>query len=239
MTTSSLPAGTLPFSKTCAVVDFNTPAFARHAEQADARPQLLAGQHPIRRWEYTMAHYVLSEWQDLLQQEGRLDPPLRIADVGSAGSNFWHLLLDFTSADIELIDPAYAGHDVVGQVRVTPTDLVSFAANDRHGALDVLTAISVIEHIEQPDVRRFARAAAMLLKPGGLLFLTTDCWDADGPDCAHFHWMRKRIYNAESLRKLQVMLREVGFQSFGATDWTYHGHQVHNYSVASIAMRRR
>jgi cyclopropane fatty-acyl-phospholipid synthase-like methyltransferase len=95
----------------------------------------------------------------------------------------------------------------------------------------------VIEHVE--EIRKFFRACHMLLKPGGLLFLTTDYWDAEGDDTAHFHWMRKRIYNAERMRKLQGDLRELGYASFGQADWAYHGPQVYDYAVCSTAMVKK
>lgn len=200
----------------------------------------MVGQHEARWWEYSMAHRAIQEWDhtDGFLGGGR-PAPLLLADVGGAGSRFAHSLVAQTSEDILLIDP-HTGPEVIeecGRLAPVPLTVEQYAATAVHGQLDCLTAISVIEHVE--NYRPFLRACHMLLKPGGLLFLTTDCWNKEGPDVAHFHWMRKRIYNPESLGKLAMSCRELGFKSFGRTDWTYHGDTVYDYAFASLAMVKR
>lgn len=254
---NSTPTPTiLPLNKPCDLQG-DAERLAPYLTQVDAVPDALAGQHAIRRWEYAMALYAISQWRmarllpDLVQaadaalEEGQdqavQEPAREICDVGGAGSNFWQLLATQTSTDITLVDPVASipladlpdGRRTVWHCGTVE----SFAAETPHNQFDILTCISVIEHVK--DTRAFFRACHTLLKPGGLLFLTTDYWDADGPDVAHFHWMRERIYNAGSVRKLLQGLRELGYKSFGAADWGYPGNMLYDYSVASLAVVKK
>lgn len=229
------PDTPLPFSK-AADLEGDTGQLAPYVAQVLACPDALNGQHDIRRWEYAMALRAIDAWD--LRGEHQGGAPLEICDVGGGGSNFWQLLAQLTSEDIVLVDPN-TGQPPPGQVQWIHSRLEEFAAISRHSRFDFLTCISVIEHIPDAALRPFFRACQMLLKPGGLLILTTDYWDAEGPDVAHFHWMRERIYNAERVRKLLVGLRELGFRSFGEADWSFHGPQCYDYSVASIVVTKK
>lgn len=224
-----------PLSKVCNLPGDEaalTPFYSR----LDSIGDVLAGQHPIRRWEYAMALKTIQAWDD--RRPGPIElghpvDPLAICDVGGAGSNFWKALAERTTDDLHVIDPSvpagtpppphYWSMDVEKATTVLPP-----------GIFTVLTAISVIEHVD--PVRPFLKACHTLLKPGGLLFLTTDYCDAEGPDVFHYHWMRKRIYNADLIRKLVQSAREVGFRSFGTASWEYHGPMVYDYAVASLAL---
>lgn len=186
-----------------------------------------------------MALYTIQRWQEDTEPRA----PLQICDVGGAGSNFWQLLHGLTPDPILVIDSA--APDRVWRdgepVQYWRESVEEFATHGMHNQFDVITCISVIEHVE--ELRKFFRACHMLLKPGGLLFLTTDYWDAEGDDTAHFHWMRKRIYNAARLQRLIASVRDLGFTRFGAPtsrdSWEYPGPQVYDYSVASVALTRK
>jgi SAM-dependent methyltransferase len=209
------------------------------------RYEATLGQHEARWWEYAMAHRAIATWYESVGEylEGRSPQviagtggPLLLADVGGAGSRFAQSLVALTSEDILTIDPEPRAADLSRVVPYVGT-VEQFAAQMSHNQFDCLTAISVIEHLE--NVIPFLRACHMLLKPGGLLFLTTDCWNKEGEDVAHFHWMRKRIYTPESLGRLMKRCRELGFGAGSRCDWTYHGDTVYDYSFASLAMVKR
>lgn len=252
----------LPYSKTCDLGG-DTEQLLPFIEQVIKHSEVLAGQHAIRLWEYAMAVRTISGWERELDAEitkGQaalsaafaghpnttitLDrAPLQICDIGGAGSGFWQLLTDLTSETVHVVDPNIPPAGTVpathnnDRCQLHPVSVEAFASVTRAEAIDVLTSISVIEHVDQ--LTPFFRACLQLLKPGGLLFLTTDCWDSEGEDVAHFHWMRKRIYNAHRLLHLLGDLRELGFKSFGEADWAYHGNQLYDYSVCSIALIKK
>jgi SAM-dependent methyltransferase len=215
----------------------------------DQTPNLLDGQHPARFWEYGMALQAIAQWQlahtlsraqEIPGQEW-LPPPvvsplLQILDAGGASSNFW-VALSAVGA-VTRVDPLPAQGGLTYSM-----DLAAYA-QERHLPFDVVTAISVIEHI--PDVQerpgaqtpltQFLAAAHTLLRPGGLFVLTTDYWDAEGPDVAHFHWMRERIYNPVSFQGLIDRVRKLGFRLFGESDPTWYGPQVYEYAMASLVL---
>ena len=190
-----------------------------------------------------MALYAIQGWyQAQVSQVTQVGiPPFQICDVGGAGSNFWQVLAGLTSEPVVVVDPTTTQQTLRGHLggvgEVIKDSVEHFVTYAHHGQFDILTCISVIEHVE--EVRKFFRACHMLLKPGGLLFLTTDYWDAEGDDTAHFHWMRKRIYNDERMRTLLGGLRELGYASLGQADWSYKGPQVYDYSIASAAMVKK
>ena len=135
---------------------------------------------------------------------------VRVLDVGCADGR----LLDWYAAcpeghrlethGIEMNDEAAAiarkrGHRVVAGRFELDTELEA-------GSFDLILALHVIEHVEDPE--QFARRAAELLAPGGLLVLATPNWDS--PDARrlrghwggnHFprHWV---LYDERTLRDL-------------------------------------
>lgn len=196
------------------------------------------GQTDLRWWEYAMAQAAITAWyRSHADEAGDVPANLTILDVGGAGSRFPYVLQTYTSNLVGVCDPGLLGTAPVGFVWL-PSTLEEVAAVAVSNSFDILTCISVIEHL--PHMRPFLRAAVSLLKPGGLLFLTTDAWDCDGPDQAHFHWMRERIFNKGTIKRLIEDLRELGMESFGKSDWVYPGDQVYgSYTFASLAMTKK
>ena len=243
------PREDLAYSKACDLA-VDLPRLAPEVAWVDSVETALVGQHPIRRWEYAMALHVIDRWrfqeasrtplpEAVPVREGFYMAPVQIADIGGGGSYFWQVLATLTPTPITVVDMAPVPTLEAGQGSYYQDTVQTYAAHAPHQQFDILTAISVIEHVKAGEVRPFLRACRMLLKPGGLLFLTTDYWDADGPDTAHFHWMRERIYTQEAIRRLLISARALGFRSFGIGDWRYAGPQVYDYSVASLALVTR
>lgn len=188
-------------------------------ELAVVDQQSLANQIPeARRWEYAMALRAIYTWDAVEQRYGRL------VDVGGAGSPFtkmvegWHTTVVDPSETMSLED----------YVRSNPP------------LADVVTCLSVLEHVE--DLETFVYHLSCLVAPGGLLFLTYDCWDQIRvvPDTAHFHWMRKRVFNTAWIASIADGLRWAGYEYFGDTSFVYPGHSLYgSYSVGSLALLRR
>jgi SAM-dependent methyltransferase len=171
-----------------------------------------------RVWEYAMALHAMERW---VQQDGRT---LRtLMDVGGAGS--------------PLIAAATQRYPDLVSVVVDPVVNHPIEQSPGHNSFDVVTAISVLEHVEKPNP--FLAACVRHLRPGGLLVLTMDYWNCEGPDTGHFHWMRQRIYNRHSVTDLLTTLREkYKCRRFGETDWTYHGNHVFNYTFLAVTLRK-
>jgi SAM-dependent methyltransferase len=143
---------------------------------------------------------------DRLDQTG----PLRILDVGCADGR----LLDWyrTSSagervethGIEMDEAAAAaarrrGHRVVTGRFEMDEELES-------AGFDLILALHVIEHVDDPV--RFARRAAELLAPGGLLVLATPNWDSIDARRFRGHWGGNHfprhwtLYDERTLREL-------------------------------------
>lgn len=179
--------------------------------------QEMAGQHEQRYWEYGMALRALTSYYGQ-QQRAQLD----VLDVGGAGSPLR-----------SIVDHYFAGHlrcSVVDPRVNVPLDGWGWQA-------DAVLCVSVLEHVE--ELSGFLLHLDRVLVPGGLLFLTVDCEDmpsADGLDNRHFHWMRRRIFNLETWRRLGEPFAQVGYQLFGGADWGWHGSHVFDYSFASLCL---
>jgi len=190
-------------------------------------------QHPQRKWEYCMALRAISTW---LAQTTR-HPTYLLADVGGAGSPFWYLSPEHVTAKI--IDPDLPDGDSALGHRCSLAEKLAGRTRLR----DIVVYLSVLEHVE--DLDQFLYHLSCLVAPGGLLFLTVDYCDdlsqyAYPIDTFHFHWMRKRIFNAYSLgQSVSYPLLQRDFAEFGGRDLTWHGPQVFNYTFASLALVKR
>lgn len=216
---------TLPLSKTLDPADF-----------AELEPELTIvnrhftaerEQHSMRRWEYALALRAISQWHGPHPWEKRTPS---LVDVGGAGSPLWVMVQRDTVSpwNVTRVDP---------EINVTLQTYLQTAPR----LADVVTCISVIEHVE--DLDQFCYHLACLVAPGGLLFLTVDCCDAlgftDPPDTYHFRWMRKRIFNRNTVWQLARTFLERDLTIVGRPDYSWHGPQVYDYTFASLALVKR
>jgi hypothetical protein len=104
-------------------------------------------------------------------------------------------------------------------------------------AIPALFGLCVLDRIEAPI--NYLTRAGQVLRPKGMLFLTFTFWNAEGDDVAAGHEERRRIYDAESWRKLIKEARRSGFQTFGGMDWRYNGHKLDDHTLASLVLTRR
>ena len=178
-----------------------------------------AGQHEHRRWEYALAMHAVQQWLTFGRE---VHSPLY--DVGGAGSTFHQMLTTQTGHECGVIDPHVTGP--LAQLMHGGTPLA-----------DIVTCISVIEHVK--DLDSFLYHLACLVAPGGLLFLTMDYWNHCGPDTAHFSHMRERIFCRKSYSQLRNTLATFQLHPFGEVDTTWHGAHVYNYTFASLALEKR
>ena len=179
------------------------------------------GQHEHRRWEYALALHAIWRWLNARDRRS----PRGVYDVGGAGSNLGHMLSDWTGQAVCIIDPANHGLPLDEYLTFEPQ------------LADVVTCVSVIEHIE--DLDRFLYHLSCLVAPGGLLFLTFDYWNRCGPDTAENRDLRKRLFCPKSYAQLRNQLTPLHLTTFGGVDPTWHGPQVFDYSFASLVLEKR
>lgn len=188
-----------------------------------------APQSEHRMWEYGMALETLERFETGFLRDPILHGSPTVLDVGGAGSPFGKMLeADGTFCGV--IDPTLGGGDTLESYQRTYPKAQHLC----------VTCISVIEHVEA--LEPFVHALGSVVAPGGLLFLTTDCWDREGEeDQAHFHWMRRRIYTPGSWKRLgEHFCEQYGFYFFGVQDWIWNGIQLYgSYSLCSMALRKK
>lgn len=101
---------------------------------------------------------------------------LRILDVGCGGGVLTEPLCR-QGATVMGIDASAAAIDVAQQHSATMQLDIAYecsAIEDlsaEHGGFDVITALEIIEHVDQP--KQFIEACLKRLKPGGLIFFST------------------------------------------------------------------
>jgi len=99
----------------------------------------------------------------------RVAPPARVVDLG-AGTGAWATRLVAAGYEVVAVERA-VDRFACKSAKVVSADLNQNFADAVEGKFDVVTAIEVIEHLENP--RHVLRQAKQLLKPGGLMFVTT------------------------------------------------------------------
>lgn len=170
-------------------------------------------QHASRKWEYAMALRAQQVWY-----WGDHRPQGPVVDVGGAGSPFWRMANEYIC---RVVDPK-EGNDLAEHLRLGA------------GLASEVYCLSVLEHVD--DLDQFCYHLGCLVAPGGLLFLTMD-HGTDLPDQYHFHWDRKRIFDTKAWEQVREKCGE--FTLLGGRDRTYHGNQVYDFSIASLAMVKR
>jgi SAM-dependent methyltransferase len=136
--------------------------------------QMLTG-HPYRLWEYTSLFGVVGDSFD-----GR-----RFLDIGGAASPLPCLLAEHGGRVLAIErEPLLVSlSDHISRVRsldlrAEVADAGTFSGGT--GAFDVVTCVSVIEHVPRGACPRLFRNIARMLVPGGLCYLTFDYGTHDG-----------------------------------------------------------
>jgi hypothetical protein len=200
----------------------------RWPEHARVETIGIGDQHSSRAWEYALALHAIERWRSLTQPSLTM-----IYDVGGAGSSFR------TMIPALVIDPAAAKTEGVPKRLQDYTTVGATLAN-------VITCLSVLEHIPVNELEDFCYCLACLLAPGGLLVLTVD-FQPDPTiegDPMHWHWMRAQIFNPRKLRRLLRVFEWLNLGPYGRQDWTWHGalEQTDNsnwgYAPASLVLTK-
>lgn len=166
--------------------------FLQHSDWAEYPPRLQAlvqdkfgeKQHDFRLVEYlTCLHAAREHWLTEI--------PLTAVDVGGAGSPFPAMITEELGVRPTIVDPKIPGG----------SDLHHYLTKGPRLA-HIVSCISVLEHVE--DLPQMLYDLSCLVAPGGILLLTVDAVpgvEGDVVDTFHFHWMRTRIFTAETIRR--------------------------------------
>ncbi|MDJ0521762.1 MAG: methyltransferase domain-containing protein [Planctomycetota bacterium] len=130
-----------------------------------------------------------------------LEPGARVLDV-AAGSGALSLRLSDLCFDMTACDYVGEAFQLEGVVPFQRVNLNHEFAAELDGAYDGVTAVEIIEHLENP--RHFVRQCSKLLRPGGRLLITTP--------------------NIESVRSLETFLRKGTFTLFNDASYEQSGH---------------
>ena len=129
-----------------------------------------------------------------------------------------------------------------GPVRFEPGDITDTPFAE--GSFDAITCMSVIEHGVPLD--DFARESARLLRPGGLLILSTD-YDRTPPDTTGItaYGAPVRIFGPDAIRDFVDTAAEAGLALMGALTLEHEQRPVHwkrtglDYTFIRVTFVRR
>jgi SAM-dependent methyltransferase len=120
----------------------------------------------------------------------------------AAGSGAMSLRLADAGYRVTATDYVAENFRLHGSVPFFASDLNGDFASGREGAHDAVCAMEIIEHLENP--RHFLRQCCAILKPGGMLLLSTP--------------------NLDNAASLATFLRSNTFQWFSDADYAHDGH---------------
>lgn len=189
-------------------------------------------EHPMRAWEYGLALKALRE-----------AGVKTVLDVGGGGSIFapaceWPQVGIRTTT----VDPGDVGDWIKKQRRVIAEGghevSMAFHQEDlllwkHRGKFDGVACLSVIEHVAE-DIEFFDKLLSFVRKDG-IFVLTTDFHPSGQPQVdGHI-----RTYNADGMKQWADIATRKGFEFYlGEPDWDHFQQQVHNYTFASLIMKK-
>ena len=146
----------------------------------------------------------------------------KIVDL-AAGEGAFSLTLQRLGHDVTAVDFSgenWKATDIPLELRDLDSEFADSLVAE-HGKFDAVAAIEIVEHLENPF--RFIRQCAGLLKPGGLMFLTTPNVEAVNSRLIFLYSGRLNAFGAyETVRpahitpifkwKMEMMLEEAGFE---------------------------
>ncbi|PYS97856.1 MAG: hypothetical protein DMF63_18490 [Acidobacteria bacterium] len=152
-----------------------------------------------------------------------VSPPAKVVDL-AAGEGAFSLILQSLGHDVTAVDFSrdnWKATDIPLELRDLDSEFADSIVAD-HGKFDAVAAIEIVEHLENPF--RFIRQCAALLKPDGLMFLTTPNVEAVNSRLIFLYSGRLNAFGAyETVRpahitpifkwKMEMMLEEAGFET--------------------------
>jgi SAM-dependent methyltransferase len=158
----------------------------------------------------------------------RVGPTGRVLDAGAARYStlliwlYLYGLRDLVGINLEFRRPVHHGHN--GSVAFEPGDAT--ATRFEAASFDAVTCLSVIEH--GVPIPEFLAEAARLLRPGGVLVISTD-YDADPPDTTGHtaYGAPVHIFSPAEIEELIKHADKAGFDLDGSFSPDHPGRPVH------------
>lgn len=201
-------------------------------------------QHPARLWEYALAQKVLTAHFGNRKN-------LLVADHG-CGGGYLSPIMYWLGHRVRMYDCWMFGNEenfmmeqmnrvtlhrteVTGDYQMFNRPLSQLIEEDR--GVDAAFCISTLEHIIG---YQFAyRDLLSTVRPGGLVFVTTDFADHEQDDFPHSRLRAGKMFTERTYREMEQIAHSMGFWLLGrASDWMWSEEckLVHGYGFASLAM---
>jgi SAM-dependent methyltransferase len=176
----------------------------------------------------------------------RVGPRGRVLDAGAARYStlliwlYLYGLRDLVGINLEFRRPVHHGHD--GCVAFEPGDAT--ATRFEAASFDAVTCLSVIEH--GVPIPEFLAEAARLLRPGGVLVVSTD-YDAEPPDTTGHtaYGAPVHVFSPTEIEELIKHADEAGFELDGTFSSNHPERPVHwkrvglDFTFVRITFTRR
>jgi len=102
---------------------------------------------------------------------------------------------------------------------------------------DVVSCISVLEHVNPQLERSFWTALAQRVRPNRMLYITTDCLPERGKPYTYDN-LRTQNFVVDDLKERVEFLMSFGFIPLGKPDWKFNGCFVYDYTFFRCGMMK-
>jgi SAM-dependent methyltransferase len=212
-------------------------------------------QHTHRRWEYAMMMKAYFAWLTVYQEQENNRRSCRVADHG-CGIGLSPALMLYASNSVQMYEPWVYG-DETHKVTATLRQLHQHIPFHQEGwelirrplcelididknVFDVALCISTLEHIG--EYQRAWRDLLSTVKPGGLVFITTDFAEDEEDHYANANLRAGKMFTGKTYDELFHIGQDEGFMLLGGVaDWIWQEEcrMVNDSGFASLAMVRR
>lgn len=195
--------------------------------------------HTHRYWEYGMALKAFENW--MLEKSATNTPS--IIDIG-AGTGLlgptlsWQHNLAVTESepDVGCFQPRSILNNWLYRDK---KPIIQLRTEIPETHFDVVFCISVIEHVAADH--DFLKKISDLVKPNGLLFMTTDIMPKmpkeDGKGYVSDN-IREHNFVIKDLQRMKDYFESKDFISFGEVDFEFHGVMVNDYTFGSLCVTK-
>lgn len=192
-----------------------------------------------RWWEYGTAI------QMMLNEFGKGIETSKVMDVGSGWGAFGPAMAYVYGATVTECEPGNERFDRAKvneilrnaskpEIRVLPNTTDDLPAEQ----FDMVTCISVIEHMPATVEARCWENLVARIRPGGLFFCDVDCV-IDQTKSYVFDYLRAHNFTCEEMKERVQWLKKLGMEVIGQEEYTYNGNMVHDFTFFRIGMRKR